>query len=713
MTRIIGRGLLVALVALLFTLAFFFEYRTGPRQVHVPYDLDGYHYPLADYAFQSLRSGRFPEWDPTMYSGLPFAANVQAALFYPPMWLVYAFDWAKDRLSYRIFQDSVFLHVWACFVLCWFWFRWKRMHWLAAALGGGVFAFNAYVMHQLQHFGLVAGYAWMPLGFWGIDQMYEQRRLLPAWKLVAASALCFLAGYTPFWVAFCFAMAAYAAARSRPLPVLIRTLGALAVSVGICAVQLLPAIEASASMIRDFRYGPATTSAIFYLSWLVPNYFNFALSAPVEIHAGMDMLYIGSAGLAGLILAFLNRGALRDSLPAFGVFAVSALFALDPFRLISEALSHWMLGAQLIRGYYFLAGMTAALAIVAANGLNGWISKDRGSVRWANSISLLIALAAIAWGGWLIAQWRSDTLAHGWASAIDGIAAVLILLLAVAVYPRCRGVCRAVLGVSMLLSGGAEYKAFGTSKRVNAAEGGPATASDVFSGVDPHTYAQVAANPAYRVAIDVGSLFPTKLRHLGLTTPQGFDPFLPAQYKQLVESEAPLRTDREFEISHEKHDVLRLFGVRYYISSEYGPRLEALNLDPAYSLLQPATSYFKIFELRDARPQFGWEKPFGGEIRVTQWTPERRGFNVHSPTGGVFRLAEQFYPGWFAYVDGKPANIERCHHAFQCVSVPTGEHRIEFTYAFAIAAEGCMDQCVDADCSRRLLSSAGWLPPVT
>jgi hypothetical protein len=77
----------IAVASLFFTLAFFIEYTPtfhNARRVHIPFDLEAYHYPLADYAYQSIHQGRFPQWDPTIYTGLNFTGNIQAALFYPP-----------------------------------------------------------------------------------------------------------------------------------------------------------------------------------------------------------------------------------------------------------------------------------------------------------------------------------------------------------------------------------------------------------------------------------------------------------------------------------------------------------------------------------------------------------------------------------------------------------------------------------------------------
>ena len=187
------------------------------RSVHIPFDLDGFHYPLADYAFQAVKHGRFPLWDPTIYSGMSFAANVQAALFYPPTWLMFLGSWARDVLPYQALEDLAIAHVWLAFTLCFLWLhgkkpRARRLEGLACALGAGLYAFSGYLCTQLQHFGLVAAYAWFPLGLWGIDQAVERRSWKPLWKLMLASAMAFLAGYPPTWFVFAFVAGIYALA---------------------------------------------------------------------------------------------------------------------------------------------------------------------------------------------------------------------------------------------------------------------------------------------------------------------------------------------------------------------------------------------------------------------------------------------------------------------------------------------------------------------
>src|SRR5260221_8108569 len=110
----------VAALSLVFTYLFFFEYLPPARWVDIPYDLQYYHYPLDDFAFRSVKAGHIPQWDPTIYCGMSFVGNPQAALFYPPMWLAVAANFGRDRLGERSLGNLVFCHFLVAVLFCFF-----------------------------------------------------------------------------------------------------------------------------------------------------------------------------------------------------------------------------------------------------------------------------------------------------------------------------------------------------------------------------------------------------------------------------------------------------------------------------------------------------------------------------------------------------------------------------------------------------------------
>ncbi|MFB3918423.1 MAG: hypothetical protein ACE14M_16965, partial [Terriglobales bacterium] len=636
----------VAILSLVFTYVFFLDYLPPLRRVHIPFDLEGYHYPLVNHAFQSLREGRFPEWDLAQYCGISFVGNTQAALFYPPLWIVFAANAGRQALSYQSLQDLVFAHVWLAFMLCYAWLRYKRLAELPSVLGAGVFAFSGYMMLQLQHLGLVIGYAWMPLGFWGIDQAIDERRWRPLWKVIGASALCFVGGYTPTWMVFAVCVLAYAAWRWKAL---FGGVLALTASLALAMVQILPTLEAMSLKAPEVKYGSGIKQLGFYISYLAPNYFDFGLHVPLGTNPGREYLYLGAPALFGFV-CLLRRRRRRELLPLLGVFGVALCVVTNPFGLVWRVIQHSALLSQLCRDWYFLAGLTLAAAPLTALGLDHFLRQSQPpGRRW---LAWLTIMLLTGWSARLVIIGRGPGLPSGVGSAAEAAIALTLFALGVYVLRAQQGARRACLTAALLLTVGIEYHVYGTAKRFNAVEGRIVVpiAGSSFTGVDDAVYTQLRAEPLYRVALDQKP-FPYELRLHGLRTPQGFDPFVTTPYKKLVEGVGAFRTDREIEIDSANPEGLRLLGVRYFITSEPAPQYSRLLKDPAFRLMEPSQSYYKVFELQDPRPSYGWVEPdVNRSVRVTGWTPERRSFIVRSSNGGQFALSEQFFPGWRATI---------------------------------------------------------------
>jgi Bacterial membrane protein YfhO len=60
--------------------------------------------------------------------------------------------------------------------------------------------------------------------------------------------------------------------------------------------------------------------------------------------------------------------------------------------------------------------------------------------------------------------------------------------------------------------------------------------------------------------------------------------------------------------------------------------------------------------------------------------PEHLVVELNAPERGFLFLADQYFPGWSATVNGRPAPIVRANHAFRLVEVPRGQVRVEFRY---------------------------------
>jgi uncharacterized membrane protein YfhO len=82
-------------------------------------------------------------------------------------------------------------------------------------------------------------------------------------------------------------------------------------------------------------------------------------------------------------------------------------------------------------------------------------------------------------------------------------------------------------------------------------------------------------------------------------------------------------------------------------------------------------------------PAEGGQRPSpaaGDRVTVVEYEPETIQIKVSTAAGGLLVLADSYYPGWRALVDGKPAPVLRVDYLFRAVPLPAGEHEVSFYY---------------------------------
>jgi hypothetical protein len=67
--------------------------------------------------------------------------------------------------------------------------------------------------------------------------------------------------------------------------------------------------------------------------------------------------------------------------------------------------------------------------------------------------------------------------------------------------------------------------------------------------------------------------------------------------------------------------------------------------------------------------------------RIVEYEPQRVELEVRCTSRCLAVLTDLFYPGWQAHVDADPVDTLRTNYLVRGVLVPTGTHRVRFTYA--------------------------------
>lgn len=298
--------------------------------------------PWREVAFQTVRSGQLPLWNPWLGMGAPLLANYQVALLYPPTWLLF----------FLSFLGGIEWHAWGqmllvtihCVIAGMGMARLARrlgLEPLSQAISGLAYGLGAYLVARAGFLSINAAAAWLP---WIADysgrlastrlRRGESGQLLVL-KLAAVVVLQLLAGhaqtawYTALlvlpWSGYWAWVDASDLNPSRP-PVLknvwnplrhvlktwLWVWGGYLLAAGLAAVQLLPTAEYLLESQRSGAVNYETAMTYSFWPWrlltlLAPGLFGSPVSSDYWGYANYweDALYIGLLPLLLAIAAVL------------------------------------------------------------------------------------------------------------------------------------------------------------------------------------------------------------------------------------------------------------------------------------------------------------------------------------------------------------------------------------------------------------------------
>jgi hypothetical protein len=117
-------------------------------------------------------------------------------------------------------------------------------------------------------------------------------------------------------------------------------------------------------------------------------------------------------------------------------------------------------------------------------------------------------------------------------------------------------------------------------------------------------------------------------------------------------------------------------------ASAFRPEQEVILASGGHGALSPPFISPKIGRPPSFPPKVGGEE--GGarkdEVAILSYEPERVVISVNLAEEGYLVLTDAHYPGWRALTDGLETPIYRANLLFRAVSLPAGQHRVEFIY---------------------------------
>jgi hypothetical protein len=182
----------------------------------------------------------------------------------------------------------------------------------------------------------------------------------------------------------------------------------------------------------------------------------------------------------------------------------------------------------------------------------------------------------------------------------------------------------------------------------------------------------------------------------GIRHTSNFDPLVPGRYARWLaglEEGSPDLRERLLNLAAvrvvEITDSTAPYGVRYEEAGGGGRAIwvpcarPAADADAAWEDLVDSRIDLEVEVLVEGLDQGQVPACTEKGSAALQWTyesPNAINMIVQSDTPGWLVLADTWYPGWVASIDGQKTSIYRANYLFRAVQIPIGSHQIAFVY---------------------------------
>ncbi len=663
------------------------------------------------YQYERFAEGEVPLWNPYNNGGLPFIADTQAAVFYPPRLLTVALAQMGGGWSYQALQLEAIFHVLLLSLLMYLFVRRLTLDMPHSVFGAFVAAVIA------AYGGFTSGYAplqlallesgvWLPLAALGILEATRHTNAI-GWRCLAlagtALGFSWLAGHPQTAWFSTYTLVAWLGYRVYVQRIhwtrfLAGTLLMGVITLGVMAITFLPGVEYLLLASRAEMGFPAKDGG-FPLQDVLQMVFPGSVSV-------FSPLY---AGIPALVFAFISG---RYRLPNAAFWLGAAFFGLlhsfGGHTVFYHALYNIVPGLRFFRGQERAAFVVAySLAIAAGIGaahLSAWTQTASQDNRWLTRfmrglLALIGGLTALIVVGWF-----------GGAGDFGGVVgtAVLSTIVMALTYALITGHEKQPRPlILVLLAGLIVFELFSVNMFPESN----------YDDVPPDAQFSQSAPPLVQAALD--DMPPQPFRVDGF---RGLEGNFGSVYGLMdIRGISPLFFEPARQIIYRDYVnnplAWELFSVRYVFSEREGfgyletdvladgadsggtvylheirnPRpyahlvyradvvdsqefAFALLDDPRYQLRESV-----ILE-RDPAVTLPERAPVGAQASVTQYEPEFIEVDVSTPENALLSLAHVHYPGWQARLNGEPVDSLRAYGALTAIAVPAGQHVVTLTY---------------------------------
>lgn len=709
----------IFLIPVFFFILFYLPLLTGMN--HMWEDVLKYHYPNLVYTVNSLKQGEIPLWTPHIFAGMPYMADLQTAVFYPPHWILY--------LARGIFSSSDIIFTWfilghvlllgfGMVRLCQD-FGMKRA---ASVYAATAMMFCGFISLHTHHLNALYVVSWFPWSFLYLKRYFDSHRpkhLGFASLLFGISTLAGYAQYTAFSLLILLFYTLYAAwsKRSKGFRSVVASCLAfcqfLFLSLGLSLVQLLPTAELAFQSTRlsmgwaESVHGSLSLSHLITI--LAPKFFGqvsgmngttFLPHQPMYLF-WETALFIGIIPLILLAirLPYRNKGRMFFFFLTVGIFGL--IMAMGKHLPIYSLFYH-LPGFNTFRipgrySFIFAFGFITASA-VSLNDLQSQHTGETGYPKRGLILGIIVSalmMISLAMATQLIEipQVRKSATIH---SVILALFTILIAWILITWLIRSKTKTIPALAIIFFVF----FELFLFAHRFAL---GPIAGRQVYPprGIF-HNIRKQSQTSRFRLHY---RNIPTKDRQsirilgknlgnvYGIDTINGYNQLRLSRFsrfmKEIEFEKARQLLNVKYELNVTGAGVQKSQSLkscsRFNLRSDLIPvdddreAIDCINKSSFNPLSQATIEAIQTLPMNKEIPPH-----MLGSIRIKSYRPHKIILDIRTEHNSLLFASEIWYPGWKARLNNREVPILLTNYLFRGVEIPAGNHRLTFYYSSAL-----------------------------
>ncbi|MEK7263724.1 MAG: YfhO family protein [Bacteroidota bacterium] len=698
-------------------------------------------YPFRNFLAVSLSKGEVPLWNPYTFGGMPFAPDIQAAVFYLPNLLLVPFV-SAGKLSAWTLEMFTIAHVYLAGVTMYYCAKAFGLPRIAATFTALVYMLSGFAIVHSIHLVMIVQLAWFPLIVLLFKKSLEEFSLTGMVLSGFCLSLSMLGGHPQFILYFFFFLLLYflfelfhillkEGFSFRIVQLSMIAAGVIVTAIGLSAIQLFPTLQlADISVRAEINYEKSLEGQLYWqqlITLLIPKFFGTAnhLQAenPIRYWGPQNYwsfwetcTYIGICAFALAVFA-LQQFKTNRYVKFFAFFSLFAiLYALGDNFFLHKLFYNVVPGFDKFRsiGRWSLF-FTFSAAILGGMGLQQLFSLEKNKqklLQWIlTGVAGFVILVAILVNGHSLdslfvqqlqtGAFKTAQIDYTFPLAIKTVtsqtmhALIVVLFSCAILFLVWKKILPATFGIILIIiMQFVDMSVFGFAQNNGK--------------TNPEEYFAQRATLVKQLKEEASNdYFRINSRNRSTTLFDRNQGMVDNIF--LMEGYTPLALQRIFppaknvEMSHQLMNVkyrLQLDTVRSGNQLRQAMRfaIDSMRLPRAFFVYD-----YRVFSSASQESLFMCSDEFEPRTMITmseepaeqiadktptahwnasieKYTNNSLALKVSTPKKGFLVVSEIFYPGWNAYIDGKQTSVYRADWSLRACIVDAGEHTVEMKF---------------------------------